>query len=166
MLGWEKESGDRADTNERKQSLVSLNAEPHCPGIFRPREHSSQGKKGVPQAENRHVTLWLDSPSRLAVVTWQVPSARLLDRKIRSQGKVSFSLTMTMSPTCRTHGRQRCESKPVSGRRAPTDAITASLAGKCVDVNMAEKGRFWSKWPKPRRDQGGQRTTACLDLDA
>lgn len=119
MLGWEKESGDRADTNEGKQPLVSLNAEPHCPGIFRPREHSSQGKKGVPQAENRHVTLWLDSPSRLAVVTWQVPSARLLDRKIRSQGKVSFSLTMTMSPTCRTHGRQRCESKPVSGRRLP-----------------------------------------------
>ena len=35
-----------------------------------------------------------------------------------------------------------------------------------MDVNMAEKGRFWSKWPKPRGDQGGQRTTGRLDLDA
>ena len=79
----------------------------------------SEGKEGVPQAENRHVTLWLDSPSRLAVVTWQVPSARLLDRKIRSQGKVSSSLTMTMSPTCRTDDRQRCEPEPASGPGLP-----------------------------------------------
>lgn len=49
---------------------------------------------------------------------------------------------------------------------APTDAITASLAGKCVDVNAAEKGHFWGNWPKPRRDQEGQRTTGRLDLDA
>lgn len=65
--------------------------------------------------------MWLDSPSRLAVVTWQVPSARLLDRKIRSQGKVSSSLTRTMSPTCRTDGRRCCEPGRAPGG-APTDA--------------------------------------------
>lgn len=41
MLGWEEESGDRGDANESKQPLVSLNAEPPCPGIFRPQGHSS-----------------------------------------------------------------------------------------------------------------------------
>lgn len=87
-------------------SLNTLNAEPHAPRSFRPQDHRSRGKEGVPRAESRRVTLWLDSPSRLAVVTWQVPSARLLDRKIRSQGKVSSSLTRTMSPTCRTDDRQ------------------------------------------------------------
>lgn len=52
--------------------------------------------------KSRYITLWLDSPSKLAVVTWHVPSARLLERKIKSQGKVSSSFTMTMSPTCKT----------------------------------------------------------------
>lgn len=55
--------------------------------------------------KSRYITLWLDSPSKLAVVTWHVPSARLLERKIRSQGKVSSSFTMTMSPTCKTQRR-------------------------------------------------------------
>lgn len=46
------------------------------------------------------LTLWLDSPSRLAVVTKQVLSSRLDCRSIKSQGKVSSSSTSTTSPTC------------------------------------------------------------------
>ena len=39
-------------------------------------------------------TLWLDSPSRLAVVTKQVSSSRLDHSRIRSQGNVSSSSTL------------------------------------------------------------------------
>lgn len=46
------------------------------------------------------LTLWLDSPSRLAVVTKHVLSSRLDWRSIKSQGKVSSSFTSTTSPTC------------------------------------------------------------------
>lgn len=52
--------------------------------------------------EQTHIyicTLWLLSPSRLAVVTKQVPSSRDVDRRMRSQGKVSSSFTKTTSPT-------------------------------------------------------------------
>ena len=42
------------------------------------------------------------------------------------------------------------------------DAVTASLEGKRVD-DVAEKGHFWSTWPKPRRDRGGRHTTGRLD---
>lgn len=44
-------------------------------------------------------TLWLLSPSRLAVVTKHVPSSRDEDRRMRSQGNVSFSFTNITSPT-------------------------------------------------------------------
>lgn len=46
------------------------------------------------------LTLWLDSPSRLAVVTKHVASSRHDWRRIKSQGKVSSSSTSTTSPTC------------------------------------------------------------------
>lgn len=48
---------------------------------------------------NKTHTLWLLSPSRLAVVTKQVPSSRDDDKRMRSQGKVSSSFTKTTSPT-------------------------------------------------------------------
>lgn len=44
-------------------------------------------------------TLRLVSPSRLAVVMWQVPSARSDDSSTRSAGNVSSLATRTMSPT-------------------------------------------------------------------
>ena len=130
----------------------SLNTEPHARCSFWPQEHSwgwmGRSRRGT---NNRHVTLWLDSPSRLAVVTWQVPSTRLLDRKIRSQGKVSSSLTMTMSPTCRTD-RQHREPKTGLWAAAPTGTITVLPAGRCVGANMTEKDRFPDIWPNPRKD--------------
>lgn len=45
------------------------------------------------------ITLQLDSPSRLAVVTKQIPSLVQDERRIRSQGKVSSACTSTISPT-------------------------------------------------------------------
>lgn len=65
-------------------------------------------------SNKRLLTLWLDSPSKLVVVTWQVPSARLLERKIKSQGKVSSSLTKTMSPTWGQTDRQCHQMNPAS----------------------------------------------------
>lgn len=47
-------------------------------------------------------TLRLVSPSRLAVVMWQVPSARSDDSSTRSTGNVSSLATRTISPTWRT----------------------------------------------------------------
>lgn len=44
-------------------------------------------------------TFRLVSPSRLAVVMWQVPSARSDDSSTKSAGKVSSLATRTMSPT-------------------------------------------------------------------
>lgn len=51
-------------------------------------------------------TFRLVSPSRLAVVMWQVPSARSDDSSTKSAGKVSSLATRTMSPTC--VGRKKC----------------------------------------------------------
>lgn len=61
-------------------------------------------------------TLWLLSPSRLAVVTKQVPSSRDEDNRMRSQGNDSSSLTKTTSPTCDRHTdkKQICLVKFVS----------------------------------------------------
>lgn len=56
------------------------------------------------QSHHSHAhTLRLVSPSRLAVVMWQVPSARSDDSKIRSAGNVSSLATRTMSPTWMGH---------------------------------------------------------------
>lgn len=44
--------------------------------------------------------MWLDSPSKLAVVTKHVLSSLVECRSIKSQGKVSSSITSTISPTC------------------------------------------------------------------
>lgn len=56
---------------------------------------SAQRKK---QWRHSH-TFRLVSPSRLAVVMWQVPSARSDDSSTKSAGKVSSLATRTMSPT-------------------------------------------------------------------
>lgn len=116
------EGGKKKSTNRKKEAKVKKQFGQHnSPGFhwkhwfskhdaFSPApSHTStagmEGKTLYRVSNKRHVTLWLDSPSKLAVVTWQVPSPRLLERKIRSQGKVSSSLTMTMSPTCRADRR-------------------------------------------------------------
>lgn len=61
-------------------------------------KHNGKVNNTKARHENTH-TLWLLSPSRLAVVTKHVPSSRDDDKRIRSQGKVSSSFTKTTSPT-------------------------------------------------------------------
>lgn len=56
--------------------------------------------KRAPGRGSVALTLWLDSPSKLAVVTKHVASSRHDWRRIKSQGKVSSSSTSTTSPTC------------------------------------------------------------------
>jgi len=44
------------------------------------------------------------SPSRFAVITKHLPEEEEVDRRTKSAGKVSFSLTITISPTWKITG--------------------------------------------------------------
>lgn len=84
-------------------------------------------------------TLRLVSPSRLAVVMWQVPSARSDDSNTRSAGNVSSLATRTMSPTCGTNRGKKTQ-----------------ICGQAVKKNEKQRGKtdykrtygkaLWSVW--------------------
>lgn len=123
------------------------------------------------------LTLWLDSPSRLAVVTKHVASSRHDWRRIKSQGKVSSSSTSTTSPTCSEEPNQTtllvsvltsaaqarhqvCFNKLLKiGRRIALGILSQALSFQDHDINFIFfslssfnlNGNFFLRWPTAPR---------------
>lgn len=146
------------ETRKRKQSLVSrsrasLPTQPQATGAQIPGE--GRGPTGRERA--RYFVAGLLAPG------WRwshgrVPSTRLLDRKIRSQGKC---VLLRPGPfwCCRTDGRQCCEpgGGPGAGLRRTQHKHRQE---KRVDDAAEKSRRFRGRCgPGRSRDQGGRRTT-------